>query len=143
MPRGKEDKVFVISCKEDRGVCKKPLEAGIPVVSAEVLLTGILRQELNLEEYPFFYGLIIVHCSTSWYNYFCGVCLWRSSFIIIFCSIHSSETSILADCNGSILTRHSILWAVSDTDFYYSFKERGNAKTSKPDSFGRYLYPLL
>ena len=29
------------------------MEAGIPVVSAEVLLTGVLRQELILEEYPF------------------------------------------------------------------------------------------
>jgi len=54
MPRGKEDKVFVISCEEDRNVCKKPLEAGIPVVSAEVLLTGILRQQLDLEEHKLF-----------------------------------------------------------------------------------------
>ena len=53
MPRGKEDRLFVISCEEDRSVCKKPLEAGIPVVSAEVLLTGVLRQQLDLEEYPF------------------------------------------------------------------------------------------
>ena len=53
MPRGKEDRVFVISCEKDRNVCKKPLEAGIPVVSAEVLLTGILRQQLDLEEYLF------------------------------------------------------------------------------------------
>ena len=29
------------------------MEAGIPVVSAEVLLAGVLRQELSLEEYPF------------------------------------------------------------------------------------------
>ena len=43
----------MISCNEDRSVWKKPLEAGIPVVSAEILLTGILRQELDLEEYPF------------------------------------------------------------------------------------------
>ena len=53
MPRGKEERVLVISCEEDRSVCKKPLEAGIPVVSAEVLLTGVLRQQLDLEEYPF------------------------------------------------------------------------------------------
>lgn len=139
MPRGKEDKVFVISCKEDRGVCKKPLEAGIPVVSAEVLLTGILRQELNLEEYPFFYGLIIVHCSTSWYNYFCGVCLWRSSFIIIFCSVHSSETSILADCKGSILMRHSILWAVSNTDFYYLREREMQKRPSQTLSAGIFI----
>lgn len=54
MPRSKDDSVFVISCEEDKSVCKKPLEAGIPVVSAEILLTGVLRQELNLEEYLLF-----------------------------------------------------------------------------------------
>ena len=53
MPRNKDGRVLIISCEDDRSVCKKPLEAGIPVVSAEVLLTGVLRQELNLEEYPF------------------------------------------------------------------------------------------
>lgn len=53
MPRINDNRVFVISCMEDRSVCKKPLEAGIPVVSAEILLTGILRQELDFEEYPF------------------------------------------------------------------------------------------
>lgn len=53
MPRMNDNKVFVISCMEDRSVCKKPLEAGIPVVSAEIVLTGILRQELDFEEYPF------------------------------------------------------------------------------------------
>lgn len=60
MPRSKDDRVFVISCEEDRSVCKKPLDAGIPVVSAEVLLTGVLRQELNLEEYPFVYLKLIM-----------------------------------------------------------------------------------
>lgn len=54
MPRSKDDRVFVISCEEDKSVCKKPLEAGIPVVSAEVLLTGVLRQELNLEQHKLF-----------------------------------------------------------------------------------------
>ena len=53
MPRSRENGVFVISCEDDRSVCRKPMEAGIPVVSAEVLLTGVLRQELSLEEYPF------------------------------------------------------------------------------------------
>lgn len=52
IPRSiKDNRVFVISCNEDRSVWKKPLEAGIPVVSAEILLTGILRQELDLEEH--------------------------------------------------------------------------------------------
>ncbi|XP_068690012.1 mediator of DNA damage checkpoint protein 1-like isoform X2 [Montipora foliosa] len=55
IPRSIKDKrVFVISCNEDRSVLKKLLEAGIPVVSAEILLTGILRQELNLEEHKLF-----------------------------------------------------------------------------------------
>lgn len=54
MPRSRENGVFVISCEDDRSVCRKPMEAGIPVVSAEVLLTGVLRQELSLEEYKLF-----------------------------------------------------------------------------------------
>ena len=54
MPRSKDDSIFVISCDEDKSVCKKPLEAGIPVVSAEALLTGVLQQQLNLEEYLLF-----------------------------------------------------------------------------------------
>lgn len=54
MPRMNDNKVFVISCMEDRSVCKKPLEAGIPVVSAEIVLTGILRQELDFEEHKLF-----------------------------------------------------------------------------------------
>lgn len=60
MPRSKDERAFVISCEEDKSVCKKPLEAGIPVVSAEVLLTGVLRQELNLEEYLLF-RIILKH----------------------------------------------------------------------------------
>ncbi|KAJ7387507.1 Mediator of DNA damage checkpoint protein 1 [Desmophyllum pertusum] len=54
MPRNKDGRILVISCEEDRSVCKKPLEAGILVVSAEVLLTGVLRQELNLKEHKLF-----------------------------------------------------------------------------------------
>lgn len=54
MPRSKDDSIFVISCDEDKSVCKKPLETGIPVVSAEVLLTGVLQQQLNLEEHKLF-----------------------------------------------------------------------------------------
>ncbi|XP_068690572.1 enolase-phosphatase E1-like isoform X1 [Montipora foliosa] len=55
IPQSIEDnRVFVISCNEDKSVWKKPLEARIPVVSAEILLTGILRQELDFKQHKLF-----------------------------------------------------------------------------------------
>ena len=43
--------VTVLSCDEDKKLCEK---ANVEkVYTAELLLTGILRQELDLEQYPF------------------------------------------------------------------------------------------
>jgi hypothetical protein len=50
MPRGKKDNVLVISCERDHDACKRALADGIPVYSAELLLTGILRQDLSLDQ---------------------------------------------------------------------------------------------
>ncbi|XP_041360299.1 LOW QUALITY PROTEIN: mediator of DNA damage checkpoint protein 1-like [Gigantopelta aegis] len=55
MPKKLEEKLIVISCDEDKTACKPALNAGIPVVSAEFVLTGILKQELNVKKYPFIY----------------------------------------------------------------------------------------
>lgn len=68
MPRSRENGVFVISCEDDRSVCRKPMEAGIPVVSAEVLLAGVLRQELSLEEYPFLCK-VSVKSGLDWFEF--------------------------------------------------------------------------
>ena len=43
----------VVSCEADKGQWAVPSRAGIPLISAEFILTGILRQEilLNVKEY--------------------------------------------------------------------------------------------
>ncbi|XP_048582894.1 mediator of DNA damage checkpoint protein 1 isoform X2 [Nematostella vectensis] len=50
MPRAKDDGILVISCEEDHQACKPAVNAGVPVYSAELLLTGILRHQLSLDE---------------------------------------------------------------------------------------------
>lgn len=47
-----EEKVIVVTCDEDLGMCKDVMEAGIPVHSTELILGGVLRQELELHSYP-------------------------------------------------------------------------------------------
>ena len=46
------EKVIVIACEEDLGMCKDAMESGVPVHSTELILGGVLRQELELHEYP-------------------------------------------------------------------------------------------
>lgn len=45
------DRVIVISCEQDLSMCKEVLDAGVPVHSSELILSGILKQELDLESY--------------------------------------------------------------------------------------------
>ena len=42
----------MVSCEEDKALCKTVIAAGVPVVSAEFILTGILKQEVDTEAYP-------------------------------------------------------------------------------------------
>ena len=46
------EKVIVIACEEDLAMCKDAMESGVPVHSTELILGGVLRQELELHEYP-------------------------------------------------------------------------------------------
>ncbi|CAG5118782.1 unnamed protein product [Candidula unifasciata] len=54
MPSKPQDKLVVISCAEDQPLCLPAIKAGIPVVGTEFILTGILRQELDLESFSLF-----------------------------------------------------------------------------------------
>ncbi|BFZ16444.1 hypothetical protein BsWGS_19482 [Bradybaena similaris] len=54
MPNKSQDKLVVISCSEDRPLCLPAVNAGIPVVGAEFILTGILRQEVDFESFSLF-----------------------------------------------------------------------------------------
>ena len=61
-------KVIVVSCKEDLGMCRERMEAGQPVHTAELIISGVLRQQLNLDMYPdFFFCLVLssacMYCS--------------------------------------------------------------------------------
>ena len=49
---GPGEKVIVVSCEEDLSMCKAVMDAGIPVHSTELILGGVLRQELELHSYP-------------------------------------------------------------------------------------------
>ena len=47
-----EEKVIVVSCEEDLELCRDALAAGVGVHSTELILGGVLRQELDLHSYP-------------------------------------------------------------------------------------------
>lgn len=61
MPKKADDKVLVISCPDDKGICDSALKVGVTVVNAEFILTGILRQENAAEKYPFMFYFSITH----------------------------------------------------------------------------------
>ena len=46
------ENVLVVSCEEDLELCKEAMETGVKVHSAELILGGVLRQELDLSAYP-------------------------------------------------------------------------------------------
>nr|XP_022314103.1 mediator of DNA damage checkpoint protein 1-like isoform X2 [Crassostrea virginica] len=54
MPKKAGDKVLVISCPDDKAGCDSAIKAGITIVNAEFILTGILRQENAAENYILF-----------------------------------------------------------------------------------------
>ena len=53
IPKTIDDHVIIISCEEDKAEVKNAVEMGFEIHSAEILLTGILRQEIDLTQYPF------------------------------------------------------------------------------------------
>jgi hypothetical protein len=46
------DKVIIVSCEQDLGICRAAIDEGVPIYSTELILGGVLRQELDLESYP-------------------------------------------------------------------------------------------
>ncbi|KAJ8305619.1 hypothetical protein KUTeg_016164 [Tegillarca granosa] len=53
LPKKFSDNTIVIACPDDKPLCETVLKADIPVVNAEFILTGILRQEADVDKYPF------------------------------------------------------------------------------------------
>ncbi|XP_071118058.1 mediator of DNA damage checkpoint protein 1-like [Haliotis cracherodii] len=54
MPKKVEANMLVMSCEEDKSQCQAAIKAGIPIVSAEFILTGILRQEVDVDSFRLF-----------------------------------------------------------------------------------------
>ena len=52
LPKKFEDRLVIISCDEDITHCQAAVHCGIPVVTSEFLLTGILQQRLDVDAYP-------------------------------------------------------------------------------------------
>ena len=53
IPKTSNDVTLIISCEDDKNDIRSAVDAGFDVFTAELLLTGILRQELLLDEsYP-------------------------------------------------------------------------------------------
>ncbi len=51
-PRTNQENTIVVSCDADKAICQRTLDENIPVVNAEFLLAGILRQEVEIDVYP-------------------------------------------------------------------------------------------
>ncbi|KAL4236029.1 Mediator of DNA damage checkpoint protein 1 [Mactra antiquata] len=52
MPSNKKiDNIIVVSCLEDKTLCTPAIKADIPIMSAEFILTGLLRQEVDYVSY--------------------------------------------------------------------------------------------
>ncbi|XP_072887602.1 mediator of DNA damage checkpoint protein 1 isoform X2 [Hemitrygon akajei] len=51
MPRAYKEKMLVISCPADLPKCRAARDAGIPIVNAEFILTGILQHTVDLAKY--------------------------------------------------------------------------------------------
>ncbi|KAM6185034.1 mediator of DNA damage checkpoint protein 1 [Rhynchocyon petersi] len=51
MPRSYKPRRVVITCSQDFPRCSIPLRVGLPLVSSEFLLTGVLKQEANPEAF--------------------------------------------------------------------------------------------
>lgn len=56
MPKAECENVVVVSTEDDKLLCEAAVRSDIPVVNPEFVLTGLLRQEIDLNSYPFFSG---------------------------------------------------------------------------------------
>jgi len=51
LPSKAEDSIFIISCDKDKATATKALKAGVTVCDKEVILTGLLKQKLELDKH--------------------------------------------------------------------------------------------
>ena len=81
MPFVGSDNVSIITCDADLNTCKAASEGGVPLYTSEYLLSGILRQQLDPESYPFNRTITIL-ISRSKNKIFCRF-LCKSVFLTV------------------------------------------------------------
>ena len=54
LPVKPEGKCFVVTCKEDEGSCGRAKQAGVQCVDKEIILTGLLRQKIVVQDHIIF-----------------------------------------------------------------------------------------
>ena len=85
IPKKAGDKTVVISCEQDKNICQAALKAGIDVVSAEFILTGVLRQEVDVNRYPLVVSGVMQHVQVShWHTlYMTFTCYYLVSVLSV------------------------------------------------------------
>ena len=77
LPLSPGEGMVIVACEEDVGSCRAAMEAGVPVHSTELILGGVLHQELDLNSYPTLSSSLFSFTSPS----------------------HSSSSSLYPDCS--------------------------------------------
>lgn len=52
LPHTPEEGVIIVTCENDLSMCSEAMRAGVPVHSTELILGGVLKQELDFHSYP-------------------------------------------------------------------------------------------
>ena len=51
MPTQREENTFVISCEKDKNVVNKAIKNEINIMDKEIILTGLLKQKIELDKH--------------------------------------------------------------------------------------------
>lgn len=68
MPKTESENVVVVSTEDDKLLCEAAVRSDIPVVNPEFVLTGLLRQEIDLNSYPFL-AAFVTHSFIAYVNF--------------------------------------------------------------------------
>ena len=54
IPSASDDQTVIVTCNDDEALCREALNAGMLVMSAEFILTGILQHKISHTKYPLY-----------------------------------------------------------------------------------------
>ena len=108
MPRTASPTTVVISCEDDQAACDGAVGNGVTVVSPEFILSGILRQEVDLNSYP------LSSTTWGWSFHFCEFIFLNLGVIKV-----NSTLKMMSDTltnTGKHVISNSACTIASDTD---------------------------